>query len=75
MNRGQLYLIDFQSMPDGIYKWIGHYQALKDIHNLRDLSNAQMETVNLRGQVLDPFTITTEVLQKDVLAPFLFIIL
>ena len=30
MNRGQLDLIDFQLMPDGLYKWIGHYQ---DHHN------------------------------------------
>ena len=30
MNRGQWDLIDFQSMPDGIYKWAGHYQ---DHHN------------------------------------------
>ena len=26
MNRRQLDLIEFQSMPDGVYKWAGHYQ-------------------------------------------------
>ena len=26
MNRGQLDLMDFQTMPDGIHKWVGHYQ-------------------------------------------------
>ena len=30
MNRGQLDLIEFQTMPDGIYKCVGHYQ---DHHN------------------------------------------
>ena len=30
MNRGQLDLMDFQTMPDGIYKWVFHYQ---DHHN------------------------------------------
>ena len=30
--------------------------------------------INLRGQVSEPFAITTGVLQGDVLAPFLFII-
>lgn len=30
MNRGQVDLMDYQSMPDGVYKWILHYQ---DHHN------------------------------------------
>ena len=30
MNRGQLDLMDFQTMPDGIYKWVEHCQ---DHHN------------------------------------------
>jgi hypothetical protein len=30
MHRGQVDLIDFQSMPDGEYKWVLHYQ---DHHN------------------------------------------
>lgn len=28
MNRGQLDLVDFQSMPDGINKWVMHYQEV-----------------------------------------------
>ena len=66
MNRGQLDLMDFQTMPDGIYKWAGHYQ---DHHNklsfLFALTSKCAREVALR--LIDIFTFTGApcILQMD----------
>ncbi|CAF0998998.1 unnamed protein product [Brachionus calyciflorus] len=56
MQRGQLDLIDYQSMPDGIYKWIMHYQ---DHHNkfsyLSPLTSKEANEVAIR--LIEIFTL------------------
>ncbi|CAF1016668.1 unnamed protein product [Brachionus calyciflorus] len=56
MNRGQLDLVDFQSMPDWIWKWLMHYQ---DHHNklshLNPLTSKCAREVALRR--IDIFTL------------------
>ena len=56
MHQGQLDLMDYQSMPDGIWKWVMHYQ---DHHNklsyLNPLSSKCAREVALR--LVDIFTL------------------
>ena len=46
----------------------------KIVAEIRVLNEQSTYQVNLRGQVSEPIVITTKVLQRDVLAPFLFMI-
>ncbi len=72
--------IDFKKAFDSIYRdmmfaILRHYgipeKIVTEIRVLYDESTCQ---VFLKGQLSGPFDITTGVLQGDVLAPFLFII-
>lgn len=66
MNRGQLDLMDFQSMPDGVYKWIMHYQ---DHHNklsfLCPLTSKCAREVALRLVEIFTFIGAPYILQMD----------